>query len=136
MYKMTIIFCVLFTIVLIIFGLQFGRDVSVVSTQIESFDGGYIERVDIIANKLFIVDKEKFAKNLIKRCRKNNFKKVVFSYDINGFPNELHLTIYNNKYQRKHGESTFQVTYEQRSGEKFAYDIKNDPDKFRLKITN
>lgn len=88
--------------------------------------------MDIIANKLFIIDKEKFAEDVIQRCKDNNFKEIIFSYDVSGYPNELHITVYNNKQQRENGESAFQIAYEQVTGEIFAYDIKNNPDKFKI----
>lgn len=125
----------LFLSLFIICYLQLGRDVSAATSFVMSSDNGYSMDVDIIANKLLILNKEKFAKDIIKRCNDNSIDGIRFSYDMRGYPNELNLTIYNSRWARKHEKITFKVTYEQIAGEVYKYNIKDNPDKFRLIIT-
>lgn len=66
--------------------LQFGREEMIVNTRIDSFEGGYDEEVCIVANKVFIWDKERYAEELVERIIQNEFKNVRFSYDIVGYP--------------------------------------------------
>lgn len=53
------------------------------------------------------------------------------STDINGYPTELHISVYLNRKEVEEGEPVFEIEFSTAvfSGE---YDIKNDADKFRL----
>lgn len=126
---------VLILSILILFYLQFGRDVSAKATTVMSFNNGYVENIDIVANKLFILDKEKFAEKMVQKCKDNNFTGILFSYDIRGYPSELNLSIYNNELARRYGIRAFQVEYKQFAGEEHEYNIKDNPDKFKMIIT-
>ena len=57
----------------------------------------YEEYISVIANKVWISDKEKIAEELVKKCIENNFQEIMFSYDLRGYPNGLHITVYTNK---------------------------------------
>lgn len=120
---------------LILFYLQYGRDVSVKTNTVMSFNKGYIEYIDIVANKLIILDEEKFAKNMVQKCNDNSFEDILFSYDIRGYPSELHLTIYKNELERRYGMIAFQVEYKQFTGEGHEYNMRDNPDKFKMIIT-
>lgn len=126
---------VLILSILILFYLQFGRDVSAKATTVMSFNNGYVENIDIVANKLFILDKEKFAEKMVQKCKDNNFTDILFSYDIRGYPSELNLNIYNNELARRYGIRAFQVEYKQFTGEVHEYNIRDNSDKFKLIIT-
>ena len=61
--------------------LQWGRGVSVRNTISSSRDGKRTEHITIVANKLYIGDKEAFAGEMIETCINNEFRDVRFSYD-------------------------------------------------------
>lgn len=73
-------------IIVIILGafyyLQFGRKVEIRDTKITSYQDGYAEEVNIIANKLYIMDKEKFAKDVIDTFMDNSFDNIKFSDNV------------------------------------------------------
>lgn len=100
---------------------------------VSSASNGYSENVVIIANKLWI-NKQKFAEEMIQRCIDNDFHEVLFSYDVRGYPNELHLTIYNDNFKYRRNKIEFQVNYEQIEGDIYEYNIKDNPEKFKLTI--
>ena len=65
--------------------LHWGRGVSVRNTISSSRDGKRTEHITIVANKLYIGDKEAFAGEMIETCINNEFRDVRFSYDM-GYP--------------------------------------------------
>lgn len=85
----------------------------------------------VVANSSRIEDKEGLARKIIHMCQDNSFHSIRFSTDINGYPSELHISVYLNRKEVEEGEPVFEIEFstDDFSGE---YDIKNDADKFRL----
>lgn len=85
----------------------------------------------VVANSSQIEDKERMAREIIHMCQDNSFHSIRFSTDINGYPSELHISVYLNRKEVERGEPVFEIEFstEDFSGE---YDIKNDADKFQL----
>lgn len=85
----------------------------------------------VVANSSRIEDKEELARKIIHMCQDNSFHSIRFSTDINGYPSELHISVYLNRKEAERGEPVFKIEFstDDFSGE---YDIKNDADKFRL----
>lgn len=121
-------------LITIIFYLQFCREEEVYNTNIESFKNGYCEHVNVIANKLIILDKEKFAEEAISKCINNTYKGIMFSYDIKGYPNELTIQVYLSESDLKSGKESFRVYYAQDKKYHYKYNIKENPEKFEMKI--
>lgn len=88
--------------------------------------------ITIIANRLYIRDKEKFAEQMLQRCVDNSFHGVRFSYDMNGYPNELSISVYMNHTMWKLKKRAFQIWYEQDL--EYQYDIKDGIDKFNVEF--
>ena len=78
--------------------LQYGRKVEVKNTRITNYQYGYTEYINLVANKLYIVDKSVFAKEVINIFINNSFDDVKFSFDLNGYPSDLIITVYMNKW--------------------------------------
>lgn len=115
--------------------LQCGREPGVCSTKIESFDDGYCEKVSIVPNKIYLFDKEKFAEKIIQDIRDNTLTDVIFSYDIQGFPNGIYISVYANKSAYRKGNCSFEITYLQQDTKySFQYNIKDNPEKFILEV--
>lgn len=85
----------------------------------------------VVANSSRIEDKEGLARKIIHMCQDNSFHSIRFSTDINGYPSELHISVYLNRKEVEGGEPVFEIEFstDDFNGE---YDIKNDADKFRL----
>ncbi|MCD7990458.1 MAG: hypothetical protein LUK37_01180 [Clostridia bacterium] len=90
--------------------LQWGRGVSVRNTISSSWDGKRTEHMTIVANKLYIRDKEAFARKMIETCINNEFRDVRFSYDM-GYPAEITMDIYTNETARRLGVRCCEVRY-------------------------
>ena len=112
--------------------LQYGRDVSVVNSNLSLSGEFYEQRLTIVANKLFITDKEQFAKEMIERTIDNSFRDMMFSYDIPGYPNRKEISVYTNELSRKLFKKNFTVFFE--SDMDYNYNIKDKPEHLRLRI--
>lgn len=113
---------------------QWGREVEGSNTRIEIFNDGYLERVSITSNSICILDKENFAEQVIQKISNNSLKGIMFSYDIQGYPNGLYITVYMNNASYNIGKSKFEISYLQNSEYGFQYNIKDNPEKFTLEI--
>lgn len=78
--------------------LQYGHEEQAVNTMVSTSGAFYKQEFDVIANKLFILDKEKYAEELIEKAVKNKYRNVRFSYDITGKPNEMIISVYNTEW--------------------------------------
>lgn len=58
----------------------------------------------------------------------------MFSYDIQGYPNGLHITVYMDDPDYRNGKSYFMISYLQNDRYNEKYNIRDDPEKFTLKI--
>ena len=84
MKKRIIVITVILCMVVGFLYLQYGRDVKVISTMNTASGNCYEMDLTVAVNRLFIMDQEKFAEELIDRCIANDFHKVEFSYDAIG----------------------------------------------------
>lgn len=85
---------ILVGIVLLLAYLQFGRDVRVISSMLMSSDQYYEQKLTIVANKLFILDKDKFAEEMIERYIDNDFREMRFLYDLIVYPDNVVIKVY------------------------------------------
>lgn len=112
MKKRFIIVFVSVSIITILAYLQFGRDVTA-KNSISNVSANYYEQnLTVIANRLFIYDKEKFAKQILERCLDNSFHNIMFSYDITGYPDRIYVSVYTNSLTYNLGIETFKIQYE------------------------
>lgn len=68
------------------------------------------EKISVILNKLFVTNEEAFAKEIIKKCRENSFKSIIFAHDL-AKPNALYVTVYLSEDSMKSGRSIFEFSY-------------------------
>lgn len=112
MRKVKIILPILILFAGILLYLQFGRDVEVISTTSTTSDQFYEQGMTVVANKLIIPDKVAFAENLLDRTRRNDFKEVLFSYDVLGYPDRIKITVYPNRSCMKLCRGSWNIEYE------------------------
>lgn len=98
------------------------------NSTVDSSSNGYTENVSIVSHRIYIPDKEEFAREVIQMIIDNSLKGIMFSYDINGYPNELHITVYLNEASFRNGNSDFEINYIQDGSYGFMYNIKDDPE--------
>lgn len=104
-----IILCMLFA--LGFFYLQYSRNPTVCNVVTNADSSGYTATLTINANKLFIGDQSKLQQDLINHIIYNDFKNMMFSYDIMGYPKEFTVTVYTNAWAKKLGIPAFTFRY-------------------------
>lgn len=104
------------------------------ASQSMTFSNFYIEDIVVVVNQKEIVNYEKCAKKIIEHCIQNDFQNIRFSYDVQGYPNELCATAYLKKDDIKQNEPVFKINYRQDFEKKYKYNIKDNPEKFNLEI--
>jgi len=129
----TLLFIIIVVFILLI-SLQYRMEIEGYSSTVESFSNGYVQDVSIVSHRILIPDKEEFSREVIEMIIDNSLKGIMFSYDVNGYPNGLYVTVYLNESSCRSGNSSFKISYTQDIENGFRYNIKDDPEKFVLEI--
>ena len=124
MRKVKIILPILFLFTGILLYLQFGRDVEVISTTSTTSDQFYEQGMTVVANKLIIPDKVAFAENLLDRTRRNDFKEVLFSYDVLGYPDRIKRLVETENITEKEAAELIERTDKKRAAYYNYYSMK------------
>ena len=132
-YKKFLVVCLSVVIIILIIFIQ-NREVTVHDSFSETGTNQYTEEITIIANRLIIWDTEEFAEEIIQKCIENSFKEIRFSYDLRGYPTELRIHVYTNKLLWHNHVESFEIIYAQDSSNNPPYNIKDNPEKFEMKI--
>ncbi|WP_455683681.1 hypothetical protein [Thomasclavelia sp.] len=124
---------VLIVSVFALFYLQNGRSMMVYSSHSMSSANCHEENLIVVANRLFIPDKEECAEEIVRKCRENDFENILFSYDY-ALPNALHVTVYRSEWAVSHGNPSFELSYTQDKEDGYPYNIVDDPQHFKMEI--
>lgn len=117
MKKGYVISGILIGIVALLIYLQYGREETIVNTRVRMSDDGYVQEISVIANKLFIGDKERYAEDVIDKVIRNQYRNVYFSYDILGCPEEIKINVYDDKWDYRYNRKKVILLYPE-AGEK------------------
>ena len=134
MKKKIIMVIVVTFISLCIYKKRYSGEMEIYTSQSMTFSNSYIEDIVVIVNEKEIVDYEKCAKKIIEHCIQNDFQNIRFSYDVQGYPNELCATVYLKKDDIRHDKPVFKMSYRQSLEKKYKYNIKDAPEEFTLEI--
>lgn len=113
--------------------LQFGYDVDVYNTYSMLSEQRLEEHVTFTVNQLYVADKEECARELIKKCRENDFPSMLFSYDMQK-PTALYGTVYRYSWGIKWQEPLFTFRYTQEEDTLGTYNFIDNPERFVLEI--
>ena len=111
MKKRYVICGVIICFIAIVIYLQFGREEIVVNTKVDAYEEGYEQEVCVVANKLFIWDKERYAEELVEKMLHNKLRNAHFSYDAMGYPKEIRISVWHNKLAYQHSKKSFIILY-------------------------
>lgn len=113
--------------------LQNGREISVYNSRSLTAGSYKEERLIVVVNRLYIPDEMDCAREIVRKCRENDFKNILFSYDY-GIPNELHASVYLSEHEVKRGEPVFRLSYTVKGGTLTDYNIVDNPQEFELAV--
>lgn len=120
-------------IILLCCYLQFGRKMEVYNSTSFTAANYCEEHLNVVVNRLIVLDKRKVAEEIIDHCWKNDFKNVIFSYDVE-YPNKLEVSVYLSKWNARKGKEVFSFVYDTEQGEIGEYNFIENPEKFGLEI--
>lgn len=109
MKKQCVVVSIVVCVIIIFVYLQYGREEKVVSSMANTSDSYYEQEFSVVVNKLFIWDKEKYAKKLVEKALENEYENVRFSYDIMGYPNEISIEVWRDGYCYQQGKRMFSI---------------------------
>lgn len=112
--------------------LQYGRAPEIINSSASSSSNYSEEHISVNLNKLFAGDYEQLTAEIIERCRENEFKNFLFSYDIRK-PNALYCTVYLNQHSFDAGNQLYSFTYAQHDNSG-VYNFIDNPEKFSITI--
>lgn len=91
------------------------------------------EYLNVVVNRLIVPDKRKVAEEIIEHCQKNDFKNIIFSYDV-VYPNKLVVSVYLLEWNARKGKEVFSFGYDTEQGEIREYNFIENPEKFGVEI--
>ena len=113
--------------------LQFGREMEVYNSTSFTAANYCEEHLNVVVNRLMVLDKRKVAEEIIEHCRNNDFKNVIFSYDM-AYPNKLEVSVYLSEWNARKGKAVFSFAYETEQGKIGEYNFIKNPEKSVMEI--
>ena len=107
-------------------------NISVYNSKSQCTDDGCSYDITVVANCFVIMDEEYFAEKLVSMCLDNSFKDVQFSYDQNGYPVSLYMTVFANELCYKLGIDEFKINITQ--DVPYLYNLRDNPEQFVMEI--
>ena len=115
--KKVVLFLLVLSILLIGVYLQIGRKPFINHAFTDSATGNYELSVSITANKLFIANEKAVANHFVEKLLCNDFQNLQLSYDLNGYPARISLTVYTNTFTKFLKLPAFSLQYDVDSAE-------------------
>lgn len=124
--KILAVIVILLSLVIYVCYLQFGQNIDVVNSMSLNSANYKAENINVILNKLVVVEsKEGIAESIIQHVLNNDFHSIRFNFS-GGYPNKLKVSVYKSEKDLKSGNLLFSFTYEQADGEIGKYDISQE----------
>ena len=114
--------------------LQYGREEKIINSIDISSDSFYRSEINVVANQLYIFDKRKYAGKLIDMTQRNAYPGMKFSFDQNGYPNELYISVYSSGWAYRHNYKYFEISYTSSLAITGDYNIVENPDVYEIHI--
>lgn len=121
------------TILLLCCYLQFGREMEVYNSISFAAENYCEEHLNVVINRLIVWDKRKVAEEIIEHCQKNDFKNILFSYDVAN-TNKLEVSVYLSEENARKGKEIFLFVYDTEQGEIGEYNFIENTEKFALDV--
>lgn len=93
------------------------------------------ESISVIVDKSIAEDREKCSQEIIQRVLENRFPSTDFTFEENGYPNELSVSVYTSEKNFKDGNSTYHFDYVtdfNTEDIEIQNNIKDNPNAFRI----
>ena len=123
---------VVFILLVVLMYLQYGRKEEVTNSFSSSSAGVRDEELTVVANRLFIINKEEYGKELINKALTDSLGRFCFSWDI-AIPHAIEMHVYLNKADKRNGTPAFTVVYAPTEDNR-TYNVLDNADKYSVTI--
>lgn len=97
-------------------------DIKISNSLLDGNKDSYSEKLTLIANDLYIDDTEVFSEEMLDRFIENDFKNVRFSFDQNGYPDKVQISVYSNNLSHQLHNQAFCIVANKSSDNPIKYD--------------
>lgn len=107
----------------------------VLSSHSATADNWYELNIDVIADKDTISDRDACSQEIIQHILDNDFHSTRFSFDFNGYPNEVTVVVYTSEKKFKKGKTAYSFEYVTEFNTKnvdIQNNIKDNPGEFHI----
>ena len=111
------------------------KEIDIISASGHKADNWYSESISVLEDEEVISNKEACVYEIIQRVVADDFKEIDFSFEENGYPNELSVTVYTSKQAFEIGINTFEFEYVTEYDSELIWNqnnIKDNLDKFMI----
>lgn len=77
-------------------------------SSITTMDTAYLT---VVANKIYIVDQEALAREILEMCRENAFDDIKLTTEDKAYPHTLYISVYQNESQLNEGKELLSIKY-------------------------
>ncbi len=123
---------VVFILLVVLIYLQYGRKEEVTNSFGSSSAGVRDEKLTVVANRLFVVDREAYGTELMNKALTDSLGRFCFSWDI-AYPHSIEMNVYLNKADKQNGRLAFTVVYRPIEDDR-SYNVIDNADKYTIII--
>ncbi|EOS38947.1 hypothetical protein C808_02264 [Lachnospiraceae bacterium M18-1] len=110
-------------------------EMDVLSSHNSTSGNWYELSINVIADKDTISDKDACSHEIIQHVLDNDFHSIRFSYDLNGYPNEVAVDVFTSEKDFQRGKTAYSFDYVtdfNTENVDMQNNIKDNPDEFKI----
>ena len=100
-------------------------------------DNWYKLDISVIADKATVSDKDACSAEIIQHILDNDFHSICFSFDFNGYPNEVTVDVFISEENLQNGEKAYSFEYVTEFNTEhleIQNNIKDNPEEFKIRF--
>lgn len=109
--------------------------IDVISSQSITSGNWYELDIDVIVNEDTVSAKDACSKEIIQHVLDNDFHSTHFSFDLNGYPNEIAVDVFTSKKYFEKGKKSYSFKYATKFNTEnvdIQNNIKDNPNEFKI----
>lgn len=107
----------------------------VLSSRNITAENWYELNINVIADKNTVSDREACSRKIIQHILDNDFRSTRFSFDLNGYPNEVTIDVFTSEKNFQKGKAAYSLEYVTKfniENVDMQNNIKDNPDEFKI----
>lgn len=110
-------------------------EMDVISSRNSTSSNWYELEINVIADENIASDKDACSQKIIQHILDNDFRNTRFSFDVNGYPNEVAVDVYTSERNFEKGKKSYSFRYVTKFNTEnvdIQNNIKDNPDAFKI----